>query len=337
MKTYLVDSDAGLDAVKYLDVPEPLPKADEVKMKVRAASLNYRDLAIVSGGYPRNDTRPVVPVSDAAGEVVEVGAAVDRWKVGDRVSPIFVRDWIDGPPTDAALRTCLGGSVDGVLAEYVTMPQQSLVAVPDEYSFAEAATIPCAAVTAWHALFESGRLQPGQTVLLLGTGGVSIFALQLAKAAGATVIITSSSDQKLERARALGADHGINYRTHPEWHTQVKAITDGEGVDHVVEVGGPGTLERSIKSTKVGGHVHLIGILDSPKAAVQPLMAMFNLLTVRGIYVGSRTMHQDTLDFMVRHRIQPIIDQTFAFSNAMDAYREFAKQNHFGKVVIEMD
>lgn len=335
MKSYLIDTADGIESIRQVDLPEPSPAAGEVKIELRAASLNYRDLSVASGGYLRNDTRPVVPLSDGAGEVVEVGEAVTQWKVGDRVTPIFVRDWIDGAPTDAVLRTCLGGSVDGVLAEFITMPEQSLVAIPDSMTFSQAATIPCAAVTAWHALFESGNLQAGQTVLLLGTGGVSIFALQLAKAAGATVIITSSSDSKLERAETLGADHVINYRKHPDWHKEVRRITDGEGVDHVVEVGGPGTLERSLKATKIAGQVHLIGILDSPTAAVQPLMTLFNLLTVRGIYVGSRRMHEETLAFMTEHHLEPVIDKTFRFSDSIEAYRGFAKQQHFGKVVIE--
>lgn len=336
MKSFLIDTADGINAIKLIDAPEPTPANGDVKIRLRAASLNYRDLSIASGGYLRNDTRPVVPLSDGAGEVIEVGDGVTRWKVGDRVSPIFVRDWIDGPPTDAGLRTCLGGSVDGVLSEFVVLPEQSFVAIPDPMTFAEAATIPCAAVTAWHALFESGNVQPGQTVLLLGTGGVSIFALQLAKAAGAEVIITSSSNKKLDRAKSLGADHLINYRDHPDWHKEVRKLTGGEGVDHVVEVGGPGTLERSLKSTKVAGHVHLIGILDSPTAAIQPLTALFNLLTVRGIYVGNRRMHQDTLDFMVKHHLRPVIDKTFRFDESIDAYGDFATQQHFGKIVIEV-
>lgn len=203
MKRYLVTTSDGIDAIKLEDAAEPSPNSGEVKIAVKAASLNYRDLGVATGGYMRNDTRPVVPLSDGAGEVVEVGEGVTRWKVGDRVSPNFVRDWLTGSPSDAVLRTSLGGGIDGVLAEYVVIPEESLVDIPEALSYAEAATIPCAAVTAWHALFHTGDLQPGETVLLLGTGGVSIFALQIAKAAGATVIITSSSDEKLKRAKSL--------------------------------------------------------------------------------------------------------------------------------------
>ncbi|GAA5508705.1 NAD(P)-dependent alcohol dehydrogenase [Novipirellula caenicola] len=335
MKSYLIDSDKGIDAIQKVDVTEVSPGAGEVKVKMKAASLNYRDLIVAGGGYIRNDTRPVVPLSDGAGEVTEVGAGVTRWKVGDRVSPIFMRDWIDGAVDSAKLKTGLGGGVDGVLAESMIVREQSLVAIPDGMSFAEAAAVPCAGVTAWHALFESGNLQPGQTVLLLGTGGVSIFALQLAKAAGARVIITSSSDEKIEQATAMGADMSVNYSKHPEWHKHVHDLTGGNGVDHVVEVGGPGTLERSIKSAGVGGHVHLIGVLDSPGAKISPMLSVFNLLTIRGIYVGSRQMHQRMLAAMTVNQIAPVIDKTFSFDDAIAAYHYFASQKHVGKVVIE--
>ncbi len=336
MKAFQIQTDGGIDAIKRVDIPEPTPAHGEVKIAIKAASLNYRDLSVASGGYLRNDSRPVIALSDGAGEVAAVGDGVTRWKVGDRVSPIFVRDWIDGSPADGVLQTCLGGGVDGVLATYVTLPEKSLVAIPEHLSFAEAATVPCAAVTAWHALFESGNLRAGQTVLLLGTGGVSIFALQLAKAAGANVLITSSSDEKLSLATKLGADETINYKTHPDWHKEVLRRTDRVGVDHVVEVGGPGTLERSLKSTKVGGHVHLIGVLDSPASKISPMLSVFNLLTIRGIYVGSRTMHEHTLDFMTKHNIQPVVDNTFGMDDAIDAYRYFASQQHVGKVVIQL-
>ncbi|MCM2371985.1 zinc-dependent alcohol dehydrogenase family protein [Aporhodopirellula aestuarii] len=335
MKAFTIQSGDGIQAIELIDRPEPTVGSGEVKISMRAASLNYRDLGVASGGYLRNDTRPVVALSDGAGEVVEVGENVTRWKVGDRVSPNFVRDWIEGPATNAKLKTSLGGGIDGVLAETIVAPEQSLVAIPDELSFAEAATLPCAAVTAWHALFASGQLQPGQTVLLLGTGGVSIFALQLAKAAGAHVIVTSSSDDKLEQARSLGADEGINYRETPEWHKAVQQLTQGEGVDHVVEVGGPGTLERSLKSASVGGYIHLIGVLDSPGAKVGPLLSVFNLLTIRGIYVGSRLMHEQTVAAVVGNGIKPVIDRSFSFADSIAAYEYFASQKHVGKVVIE--
>lgn len=343
MKTYLIDSGSGIDAIKQVDRPEPKPGPGEVVVEIKAASLNYRDLGVAQGGYFRNDTRPVVPLSDAAGVVAQIGDQVDRWKVGDRVTPNFVRDWIDGPPTDAALRTSLGGGIDGVLTQYAVFPQQSLLPIPESLDFAEAATVPCAAVTAWHALMASGNLQAGQSVLLLGTGGVSIFAMQIAKSVGASVILTSSSDDKIATARSTArsivdwsaSDHAINYRQCPDWHKEVKRITDGRGVDHVVEVGGPGTLERSLKSAAVGGHVHLIGVLDSPAAKVGPMISVFNLLTIRGIYVGSQQMHRQTLDMIASSNIRPVIDRRFGFEEAIEAYRYFSTQKHVGKIVIE--
>ena len=334
MRAFQVQSDGGIESIASIELPDPTPGRGDVTIRMKAASLNYRDLGVAAGGYLRNDACPVIPLSDGAGEVVAVGEGVARWQVGDRVSPIFVRDWLDGAPNDGVLRTCLGGGVDGVLAEQIVLPAEALVRIPGDMTFEEAATVPCAAVTAWHALFESGNLQSGQTVLLLGTGGVSVFALQLAKAAGARVLITSSSDEKLRQAKSLGADEGINYKESPEWHNQVRSLTDGEGVDHVVEVGGPGTLERSLKSAKVGAHIHLIGVLDSPAAKISPMLSVFNLLTIRGIYVGSRRMHEKTLSAMQANGIKPVIDRSFAFDEAVEAYRYFASQQHFGKVVI---
>lgn len=337
MKRFIVETADGIEGLRMQDIGEPSVGTNDVKIRMCAASLNYRDLGVVSGGYLRNDTRPVVPLSDGAGVVAEVGAEVTQWKAGDRVSPNFVRDWISGGPTDSVLRTSLGGGVDGVLSELVVLPDQSIVAIPDQMTFQQAATIPCAAVTAWQALFHHGNLKQGETVLLLGTGGVSIFALQMAKASGATVIITSSSDEKLARAQSMGADHVVNYRNAPEWHKEVRQLTDGRGVDHVVEVGGPGTLERSLKSATVGGQVHLIGVLDSPAAKISPMLSVFNLIRINGIYVGSRTMHEQTLRQMTQGGIEPVIDKTFSFAESQDAYRYFAGQQHFGKVVVDFD
>lgn len=337
MRAYQVQSGNGFEQIARVDLPDPQCGPHDVRIQFRAASLNYRDFGIADGGYHRNRTCPVIPLSDGAGEVVEVGDRVSRWKPGNRVSPIFVRDWLSGPPTEESLRTSLGGGIDGVLTESGVFPESSLVAVPDSYSYAEAAALPCAAVTAWHALSCSGQLKEGQTVLLLGTGGVSVFALQIAKAMGARVIVTSSSDAKLAQARKMGADHSINYRDNPDWHKQVFEITGGIGVDHVVEVGGPGTLERSLKCTRVGGSVHLIGLLDSPTARVGPMAAVMNLITIRGIYVGSKQMHEELLAFLIAHEIKPVIDRSFGFDDAIEAYRYFASQQHFGKVVIEFE
>lgn len=335
MRAYQVQTADGFEQIARVTVPEPECGPDDVRIRLTAASLNYRDFGVADGGYYRNNACPVIPLSDGAGVIVEVGAHVSQWQVGQRVSPIFVRDWIDGPPSDAALRTCLGGGVDGVLAEFGVFPQSSVVAVPDAFTDVQAATLPCAGVTAWHALVVSGNLQAGQRVLLLGTGGVSIFALQIAKAMGARVVVTSSSDEKLAQVTSMGADAVVNYRTHPDWHKEVMRLTDGVGVDHVVEVGGPGTLERSLKCTRVGGHVHLIGLLDSPTARVGPMAAVMNLITVRGIYVGSREMHKQLLRFLDEKNISPLIDRRFGFDQAIDAYRYLASGQHMGKVVIE--
>lgn len=336
MRAWRVVSDGGIDALQLDDVAEESVGPGDVRVQMKACSLNYRDLSVASGGYPRNDTRPVIALSDGAGEVVEVGEQVTRFKKGDRVCPIFVRDWLSGPPNDEVLKTGLGGGVDGVLAENRVFSQESLVSVPDYLSYEQAATLPCAAVTAWHALFVSGELQPGQTVLLLGTGGVSIFALQMAKEAGAQVIITSSSEEKLKRARQLGADETINYREHPEWHNEVAKLTAGAGVDHVVEVGGPGTLERSLKSVSVAGRIHLIGVLDSPTAKVGPMPIVFNLIRVQGIYVGSRIMFEEMNTAFSTNEIEPVIDAVYDFDDAKQAYEALARQEHLGKIVIKL-
>lgn len=332
MKAYRVISDAGLpDALEATELPDPAPGPGEVVVAVKAASLNYRDLIITKGGYPRNDTRPVVPLSDAAGVVADVGAGVTKWKPGDRVTPNFMRDFLAGEPNEAALSSGLGGSIDGVLAQRVVLPEASLVRTPDHLTDDQAATLPCAAVTAFNALDAAGTTA-GDTLLLLGTGGVSIFALQLAKARGATVILTSSSDDKLEKAKALGADHTVNYRRHPEWQDRVREITDGRGVDHVVEVGGPGTFDRSLQSVRVGGTVSLIGLLSEGQPNI--IAALLQSATIRGIYVGSVDLFNRMNRTITAHRIEPVIDRTFPFDHALDAYHHLASQKHMGKVVI---
>ncbi len=336
MRAWRVVSDRGIEALEMSDVPEETLGTHDVRVRMRSASLNYRDLGVASGGYYRNNRRPVIALSDGAGEVVEVGNQVTRWRMGDRVCPIFVRDWLEGPPNDAVLETCLGGGIDGVLAEQRVLPESALVRIPSHLDYEEAATLPCAAVTAWHALFVSGNLQPGQTVLVLGTGGVSIFSLQLARQAGARVIVTSASDAKLERAKQLGADATINYSAHPDWHLAVRELTEGTGVDHVVEVGGPGTLERSLKAARVGGAVHLIGVLDTPTAKIGPLSAVFNCQRIQGIYVGSRAMFEDMNRALETNRVHPVIDSVFPFDEAREAYRALASQQHLGKIVLRI-
>ena len=333
MKSYLLEGPDGVDSLKLVQRETPAPGAGEVLVRVRANSLNYRDLIVASRGYYRNANYPTVPVSDMAGEVEAVGEGVTGWKAGDRVAANFMRDFVSGAPTEAALRSSLGGGVQGTLAEQVVLPAHALVRLPAHLSFKEGATLPCAAVTAWNGLTSAG-LTAGDTVLLLGTGGVSIFGLQLAKAAGARVVITSSSDAKLAKARALGADVAINYKKHPEWHEKVLEATGGRGVDQVLEVGGPGTLERSLKSTRVGGTISLIGLLDMPKDQPSVLWAMLNAQVIRGIYVGSVAQFAAMNRAIEANAIKPVIDRVFAFGKAKAAYEYFAKQKHLGKVVI---
>lgn len=336
MRAYQVQSHHWLESIKAVDLPEPSPGPGEVKMRVRATSLNFRDTIIPKGGYPRNQLIPVIPLSDGAGEVVEVGEGVTRFEPGDRVMPNFLREWITGPIREEVMHTGLGGSIDGTLAEYVVFPQESFVRIPEHLSWEEAATLPCAALTAWNAL-SAANTKAGDTVLLLGTGGVSVFALQLAKAMGARAIMTSSSDEKLKKVRQLGADETINYESEPDWHKPVREMTGGLGVDHVVEVGGPGTLERSMQAVRVGGTISLIGLLEMPKE--QPLMLpiLLNAILMRGIYVGSAWMFEAMNRAVSLHKIKPVIDRTFKFDGAIDAYKYVASQAHVGKVVITVD
>jgi NADPH:quinone reductase-like Zn-dependent oxidoreductase len=337
MRAYQVQTPDGLEDIKLVELAEPEIAADEILVKMKACSLNFRDLLIPQGGYARNDIRPIIPVSDGAGEVVAVGGSVATHKVGDRVVGNFFQEWIEGPMGMAGLHSALGGSINGVLADYFVLKANAALPIPEQLSYEEAATLPCAAVTAWHALVSIGNLKAGETVLLLGTGGVSIFGLQLAKALGANVIITSSSDEKLEVTRSMGADHTINYREHPDWENEVLKITDGNGVDNVLEVGGVGTFEKSIASAKVNGTVSMIGLLTGFDGPAFNLSVIFNLLHIHGIYVGSVEMFKAMNKIIFDHKIQPVIDKTFAFSDALDAYRHLAAAKHFGKVVIVND
>lgn len=337
MKVYRIVSDAGVpNAISRVEVDEPgalLPH--QVLVEVHACSLNFRDLIVTRGGYPRNNTSPVVPLSDASGEVLAVGPAVSKWAVGDRVMPNFLARHVAGGLTEAGARSSLGGGLEGVLAERIVAEEAALVRVPRHLSHEQAATLPCAGVTAWNALTSAG-LNPGDTVLLLGTGGVSVFGLQLARAAGATTIVTSSSDAKLERARGLGADHAINYADKPEWHDEVLKITGGRGVDNVLEVGGAGTLERSLKSVRVGGTISLIGLLTNPEQQPSVLPALLNAQTIRGIYVGSVDQFEGLARAVEANGIEPVIDRSFSFEEAIDAYAYFQTQQHVGKVVIRV-
>ena len=338
MKSYQLAAPQGLDAVQWVDTAEPELDAYGVLVDMRAWSLNYRDLAMLHGGYPRNDkvvrSPPLVPLSDGVGEVIATGDAVTRFRVGDRVAAIFFQQWLQGDLTDAQIDSALGGAIDGVLAERCAFHEDGLVGIPEQYSYAEAATLPCAAVTAWQAL-TLAQTGPGHTVLLLGTGGVSIFALQFAKAMGARVIMTSSSDDKLRRARDLGADVTINYRDFPEWQLEVLTATGGQGADHVIEVGGAGTLEKSCLACKVSGRISLIGVLSGePETNPSPYLVLFKRLTMQGIYVGSRDMFEQMNKAIATYNIKPVIDRTFSFDEVRQAYEYLHSGQHFGKVVV---
>lgn len=336
MKAYEIQS-FGFDGLKLTERPQPEPKANEVLVKMRAWSLNFRDLMMVSGRYNPRLRLPLVPLSDGVGEIVAVGSEVTRVKVGDRVAGTFFERWVSGELTDELSKTALGGGGrDGVLAEYVALHADGVVRVPDHLSDEEAATLPCAALTAWNALITQGKIKAGDTVLVLGTGGVSIFALQFALLSGARVIVTSSSDEKLARARALGAHEGINYKTHPDWEEQARALTDGRGVDHVVEVGGAGTLAKSLRAVRRNGTVSLIGVLAGA-GEVNPIPILMNSLRVQGIYVGSREMFEAMNAALSLHQMRPVIDRVFPFAEARAAMEYMASGAHFGKVCLRMD
>lgn len=323
----------GIDGLALQEEATPTPAAGEVLVRVHATSLNYRDLLLAGRSAIQGSAPPpaFIPLSDGAGEVAAVGEAVTRFKVGDRVAGIFTQNWIYGSRRHVASGSALGGEIDGMLAEYRALSQDGLVAIPDHMSYREAACLPCAGVTAWNAL---RTVRADETVLLLGTGGVSIMALQIAKAAGARVIITSSSAEKLERARALGADECVNYAETPEWDGAVRALTGGLGVDHVVEVGGAGTLPRSIEATAAGGVVHLIGVLTG--GAIDPTRIFLRGINIHGVQVGSREMFEDYVRFLSQHRIRPVIDRAYPFEEALPAYRDLKRAGHFGKLVIDI-
>jgi NADPH:quinone reductase-like Zn-dependent oxidoreductase len=330
-------STAGAAGLRLIEAPSPEPGPGEVKIAVKACSTNYRDFGVAAGKYFFGPVKvDTVPLSDGAGEIVAIGPGVSDWNIGDRVAGIFFQRWQDGPFGAHVLRSDLGGPVQGMLAEEVVLPADGIVRIPSHLSFEEAATLPCAAVTAWNALFEIARARPGETVLTLGTGGVSIFALQFAKAAGLTVIATSSSEDKLQRARELGAAHTINYRATPDWDAEVLKVTDGAGVDAVIEVGGAGTLPKSLAAVRPGGTVALIGVLDQPGGAISPLPLIGKAITLAGTYVGSRAMFVAMNRFIEAASLHPIIDKVFAFENTPDAYAHQRSGSHLGKVVISL-
>jgi len=326
----------AIDALRLVERPCPVPRRGEILVRLRAASLNYRDLAILTESYLPQLPLPYVPASDGAGEVVSVGEDVTRFQVGDRVIPVYTQGWHDGMPTlELRTRRTLGAPLDGVLQEYIAVPAEDAVATPPHLSDAEAATLPIAAVTAWSTLSEGG-VAAGRTVLVQGTGGVALFALQFAKLAGAAVIATSSSDEKLARARALGADHTINYRSTPDWHLAVREVTAGRGVDIVVETAGA-TLHQSIAAAAFGGFIGVVGFVAGYKAEIPIRGLLGPMLRVQGIAVGSRARFEAMNRAIALHGLHPVIDSRFPLARAADAFRHMKSGAHFGKVVIEID
>lgn len=336
MKAMVVDGGFGLRNLKIVTRERPAPGPGQVLIRMRAASLNYRDLMTVQGTYNPKQPLPLVPCSDGVGVVEAVGEGVTRAAVGDRVCPIFCQDWWEGPPTREGLRSTLGGPLDGTLAEWMVVGEGGLVHPPSHLSDAECATLPCAAVTAFTALFTEGDLQPGETVLVLGTGGVSIFALQLAKARGARVILTSSHDEKLERARALGADETVNYVDEEKWGRRVRELTAGRGVDHVVEVGGAGTLEQSVQATAIGGQISIIGVLAGAKTSLAVTPILMGYLRLQGVLVGHRRTFEALVDFLAEHTLRPVVSDVFPWTEAATAFDHMARGAHFGKIVLEI-
>jgi NADPH:quinone reductase-like Zn-dependent oxidoreductase len=334
MKAYELHPADGLDAIRLVDRPEPEIGPNMARVRVRAVSLNYRDLVTARGAAKRK--RPIVPTSDGAGEVVAVGPGVTRLAVGDRVAASFFPNWIDGQLSDEIHARSLGGGADGMLAEQVVLDERAWVKLPEYLSFEQAATLPCAGVTAYHALFEAAQLRPGDTVLVQGSGGVSVFALQLARAAGAVVLATSGSAPKRERLEAMGAAATFDYIATPKWGDAVRAFTGGRGVDVVVEVGGAGTFDQSVAALRYGGSMSLLGVLTGAGGPINTYALFHRAIHVHGIYVGSVRMFEALNRALTATKIEPIIDRVFAFDEARAAYEHLASGRHFGKVVLRV-
>ncbi len=335
MKTYVIES-FGLDGLKVVDRPEPKHGHGQVLVRWKAWSLNFRDLMVVKGIYNPKLKLPLIPLSDGAGVVEAVGEGVTKFKAGDRVTSVFLQDWQSGELTDALTRTALGGALEGVLAEASVLPEHGLLPIPEHLSFEEAATLPCAALTSWNALVSSGGIKAGDTILVQGTGGVSLFSLQFAKLAGARVIVTSSSDEKLARARTLGADLLINYKTTPEWGDAARKQAGSAGIDHVVEVGGAGTLAQSMRAVRAGGRISVIGVLAGGGGQLSLLPLLMRNLVAQGIFVGSKAMSEAMNKAIGLHKMRPVIDRTFGFDEAPAALRHMESGAHFGKIVVKV-
>ncbi|GLA18155.1 hypothetical protein AnigIFM62618_005310 [Aspergillus niger] len=345
-KQYRIYSKGSFDGLVLEDVPKAMPKFGQVLVRIKAVSLNWRDGIIAIGTYPFPDRDVVVPGSDGAGVVEAVGEGVANWKVGDRVLGQFNQDHLAGKMTRSGMLSGLGGEIDGLLGEYFVFPQTGIVKIPEYLSFNEASCLPCAALTAWNALYGLVKLEPGMTVLLQGTGGVSIFGLQIAHAAGAKTIITSSSDEKLRLAKSLGATHTINYKTTPDWGKEAMKITNGRGVDHLLEMGGTLTLEKSFDAIGLQGTISSIGHITNPdphgagKSLVGPdaaFLTLDRLCNLRGVVVGSKEQLEDMLRCFEAREIRPVIDKVFSFHDAREAYRYLWSASHVGKVVIQLE
>lgn len=336
MKVFEIQDGFGMENLRLAERPQPSPGPGQVRLRMRAASLNYRDLLMVRGHYNPRQPLPLVPCSDGVGEVVEVGEGVSRVAVGDRVATLFSQTWLAGEPTADKLKGTLGGPLDGTLAEEMVLSAHGVIKVPEHLTDVEAATLPCAALTAWSALVEQGSVGAGDTVLVQGTGGVSVFALQIARLLGARVIVTSSSTAKLERARELGAWRTVSYIDDPSWGKTAQRLTDGLGVDHVVEVGGAGTLGQSLAAARVGGEVSVIGVLSGIATELNIIPILMKNLRLQGILVGSREGFERMNRAFAAHELRPVVDRVFPFDDAPAALAHMASGRHFGKICISM-
>ena len=335
MQAWEIISGDGVDALNLNEREIPIPSPGQVRVRMNANSINYRDLITIEGAGARKLLFPTIPNSDGAGVVTAVGKGV-KLKEGDRVTSCFFEEWTAGEIGASVMASALGGARHGVLAEEVVLPEHGVIPTPTSLTDEEAATLQCAALTAWHALTLPRPVKAGETVLLLGTGGVSVFAQQFCSIMGARTIVTSSSDDKLKKMKALGASEIINYQTNPEWDAIVLELTGGSGVDRVVEVGGPGTFDRSVNAVRVGGIIGLIGVLTGVSGETNPTPIMAKSVTVKGIYVGSRAMFADMNRAIETHKLKPVIDQIFDFKDARSAYHTMRGAKHFGKLVIKI-
>ncbi len=336
MKAYQIRDEWSLEHIELVEIPKPSPGPGEVLVEMKASSLNYRDMVVANRGYgSKTGNLPLIPVSDGVGIVRELGDGVSRVAIGDRICPLFMQGWISGPPNRERLSTTLGGPIDGVMAEFRCFPQDSVSKVPEELTDLEASTLPCAALTAWSALVEEGKLQPGESVLIQGTGGVSLFALQFAKICGARCILISGSNEKIKRGQEFGADEVLNYQDLPEWGKQVRDFSGGEGVDHIVEVGGPETLPQSLRAIRPGGTISMIGVLSGSEMKAQLGLIVTRQIRLQGITVGHRDGFEAMASAINASGMKPIVDQVYPFTSLPEAMHSLSEAKHFGKICLE--